>query len=39
VFSDNDITRQLERGKRFGATMIVVGIAAVLAAVVLYVVL
>ena len=38
MFSDNDITRQLERGKRFGATMIV-GVAAVLAAVVLYFVL
>jgi hypothetical protein len=39
VFSDNDITRQLERGKRLGFTMIAVAVAAVVAAVVLYVLL
>jgi hypothetical protein len=38
VFSDNDITRQLERGKRAGATAIVVA-AAIVLVVVLYVVL
>jgi hypothetical protein len=35
VFSDNDITKQLERGKRFGATAVIVA-AAVLVAVLLY---
>jgi len=39
VFSDNDLTRQLERGKRWGATVLVVALAALLAAVVLYIVL